>query len=64
MKAKEIRNFTLDELNVKVKDLSEEFNKLKFQHGFRPLENTAKLKDLRKDISRLRTIITEKTIAR
>ncbi|MFZ5759751.1 MAG: 50S ribosomal protein L29 [Thermodesulfobacteriota bacterium] len=64
MKAKEIRSLSLDELSVKVKDLSEELNKLKFQHGFRPLENTAKLKVLRKDIARLRTIITEKTIAR
>lgn len=64
MKVKDIRQLSVEELGTKAKDLSEELNKLKFQHGFRPLENTTKLKDLRKDISRVKTVITEKTISR
>ena len=60
MKAKEIRDLSVDDLRAKSKDLAEELNKLKFQHGIRPLENTAKLKDLRRQISRVKTIITEK----
>ena len=64
MKVKDIRQLSVEELGTKAKDLSEELNKLKFQHGFRPLENTAKLKELRKDISRVKTVITEKAISR
>ncbi|MFH1217037.1 MAG: 50S ribosomal protein L29 [Pseudomonadota bacterium] len=64
MKIKDIRQLSVEELVAKSVDLSEELNKLKFQHGFRPLENTAKLKELRKDISRVKTIITEKSISR
>ena len=60
MKTKEIRELSVDDLNAKCIDLSEELNKLRFQHGIRPLENTASLKELKKDISRLKTIITEK----
>ena len=60
MKAKEIRDLSIDDLKKKSNDLAEELNKLKFQHGIRPLENTAKLKELRRDISRVKTIITEK----
>ncbi len=61
MKAKEIRELGVDDLVTKAKDLAEELNKLKFQHGIRPLENTAKLKDLRRQISVVKTVITEKT---
>ena len=60
MKAKEIRELSVDDLRTKAKDLAEELNKLKFQHGIRPLENTAKLKELRRQISRVKTVITEK----
>lgn len=60
MKAKEIRELSVDDLRKKTKDLAEELNKLKFQHGIRPLENTAKLKDLRRQISKIKTVITEK----
>jgi large subunit ribosomal protein L29 len=60
MKAKEIRELSVDDLRTKSKDLAEDLNKLKFQHGIRPLENTAKLKDLRRQISIIKTIITEK----
>jgi large subunit ribosomal protein L29 len=60
MKSKEIRELSVDDLKSKSKDLAEELNKLKFQHGIRPLENTAKLRDLRRQISRVKTVITEK----
>ncbi|MEW6288703.1 MAG: 50S ribosomal protein L29 [Thermodesulfobacteriota bacterium] len=60
MKAKEIRELSVDDLRKKTIDLAEELNKLKFQHGIRPLENTAKLKDLRRQISKIKTVITEK----
>lgn len=61
MKAKEIRELSIDDLKAKCNDMSEELNKLRFQHGIRPLENTSSLKALKRDISRLKTIITEKS---
>jgi len=47
-----------EELVAKVRELSEEHFRLKFQHGIRPLENTAKLRQLRKEIARMQTAIT------
>ncbi|MCB2180722.1 MAG: 50S ribosomal protein L29 [Desulfobulbaceae bacterium] len=63
MKAKEMRDLSIEDLQAKCVDFAEELNKLRFQHGIRPLENTAKLKELKKDISRCKTVITEKTQA-
>jgi len=60
MKTSEIRGLTLEALAAKGKDLGEEYFKLKFQHGIRPIENTAKLRVLKRDIARVKTIITEK----
>jgi large subunit ribosomal protein L29 len=60
MKLKEFRELGVDVLQGKAKDLAEELNKLKFQHGIRPLENTAKLRALRRQIARVKTVITEK----
>jgi len=60
MKSKELRELTGEELTVKEKDLSEELFKLKFQHGIRPLENTAKLRQLRKDIACVKTALSAK----
>ena len=60
MKAQEFRELTIDDLKTKCTDMSEELNKLRFQHGIRPLENTSTLKNLKRDISRLKTVLTEK----
>ena len=60
MKAQELRELSIDDLKTKCNDMSEELNKLRFQHGIRPLENTSTLKNLKRDISRLKTVLTEK----
>jgi large subunit ribosomal protein L29 len=60
MKAKDIRALSDDELAVKERDLREELFKLSFQHKVRKLENTGKLRQLRRDIARVRTIQHEK----
>jgi large subunit ribosomal protein L29 len=60
MKMLEIRGLTLEALAAKEKDLGEELFKLRFQHGIRPLENTSNLRVLKKDIARVKTVITEK----
>lgn len=60
MKIKDIRELSKEELTAKVRDLREELFNLKFQHNIRPLENTAKLRLLRKNIAQVKTVITEK----
>lgn len=60
MKAKDLRSKKVEELESQLATLSEEYAKLQFQHGIRPLENTAKLKLLRKDIARVKTVVNEK----
>lgn len=63
MKAKELREKSIDNLQSSASDLAEEICKLKFQHGIRPLENTAKFAELKKEIARIKTVISEKSKA-
>ena len=59
MKVSEIRELEFEEMQSKVDDLREELFNLRFQHGTGQLENTTKLKQAKKDIARLKTIIRE-----
>lgn len=59
MKMKDIRSMSAEELQAKLKDLREELGNLKFQHKIRPLEDSSKLKKIRKDIARIETIVTQ-----
>jgi large subunit ribosomal protein L29 len=59
MKVSEIRDLGPEEMQSKVDDLREELFNLRFQHGTGQLENTTKLKQAKKDIARLKTIIRE-----
>ena len=60
MKASEFRDLSIEELEVKAKELSEALFNLKFQHATGQLDNTAQLKKTRKDIARVKTILVEK----
>jgi large subunit ribosomal protein L29 len=59
MKARDIREMNLDEMQRKADDLKEEFFNLRFQHEIGQLENPQKLKQTKKDIARIKTIICE-----
>ena len=61
MKATEIRELSGEELNNKESELKDQLFKLKFQHALGQLENAVKLNDVRKDIARIKTILTEKS---
>jgi large subunit ribosomal protein L29 len=56
MKTEEIRKASAEELEKKLKDLREELGNLHFQHKIRPLEDSSRLKKIRKDIARIETI--------
>ena len=60
MKASEFRDLSVEELEVKEKELTEALFNLKFQHATGQLDNTAQLKRTRKDIARVKTILVEK----
>lgn len=59
MKMNELRSMSVEELQTKMKDLREELGNLKFQHKIRPLEDSSKLKKIRKDIARIETIVSQ-----
>jgi len=60
MKATEFRELTEDELLNKEEDLKDQLFKLKFQHALGQLENAMKLKNIKKDLARIKTILREK----
>ena len=62
MKAKAIREMTSDELNLKEKELKEELFNLRFQLATGQLENPMRLKEVRKDIARTKTVLREMAI--
>ncbi|MCA1796083.1 MAG: 50S ribosomal protein L29 [Desulfuromonadaceae bacterium] len=60
MKAKELEGYSVDELQKKSDELSQELFNLKFQLHTGHLDNTAKISQLRKDIARTKTILHQK----
>jgi large subunit ribosomal protein L29 len=60
MLAKDIRTKTIDELTDELAQLKKEQFNLRFQKATGQLENTARVKLVRRDIARVKTIITEK----
>ncbi|MFH0812362.1 MAG: 50S ribosomal protein L29 [Pseudomonadota bacterium] len=59
MKAKEIRELSKEEIMQKEKDLTEEFFNLKLQHALGQLDNTMRLRQVKKDVARVKTIFRE-----
>ncbi len=62
MKAAEIRELTLEELNAKLKELKEELFNLRFQHAINQLDNPMRLNVVKKDIARIKTVIREQEL--
>jgi large subunit ribosomal protein L29 len=56
MKPEELRKMSVEDLAKNLKDLREELGNLAFQHRIRPLEDTSRLKKIKKDIARIVTI--------
>jgi large subunit ribosomal protein L29 len=59
LKASDIRNWTADQLNKQINDNQARLTALQFQKSIGQLENTAQFVTLRKDIARLKTMLTE-----
>jgi large subunit ribosomal protein L29 len=59
MKVKEIRELTTAEMLDQEKQLKEELFNLRFQLATGQLENTARIKEVRKSIARIKTVLRE-----
>ncbi|MCO6390255.1 50S ribosomal protein L29 [Aliihoeflea aestuarii] len=60
MKAADVRAKTLDELNDDLASLKKEQFNLRFQKATGQIEKTARVKEVRRDIARIKTIAAEK----
>jgi large subunit ribosomal protein L29 len=59
MKASEIKDMSMEEMLRKLDDLKEELFNLRFQHETGQLENPQKMKQAKRDIARVKTIIKQ-----
>ena len=57
MKASEIRELSVTELNEKLVELKKELFNLRFQNAINQLENPMRIKAVKKDIARVKTVI-------
>jgi large subunit ribosomal protein L29 len=62
MKIKEIRNLTNDELNAKLVAIKSELFNLRFQHATGNRANPMLLNSLKKDIAKIKTVLTEREL--
>ena len=60
MKANEIRKLSAAELDSKLADLKKDLFMLRMQHATNQLDNPLRIADVKKDIARIKTIISEK----
>lgn len=63
MKPEDLRTRTDDELRAQLVDLRKEAFNLRFQKASGQLENTARVRTVRRDIARVKTVLGEKTAA-
>jgi large subunit ribosomal protein L29 len=62
MRADEIRELTVDEIQSRIAGLEEERFRLNFRSATEPLEDPLRLRWIRKDIARLKTILREREL--
>ncbi len=63
MKIKEVRELNEQELEERVKELKEELFNLRFQEATGQLENVMRIKEVRRNIARVKTVIRERALS-
>ncbi len=58
-KTEELRKLSLKEIQIQMEDALVEMENLSIQHSTRQLDNPLRIRSLRRDIARMRTIINE-----
>ena len=64
MKAAKVREMGLDELRTKERELSEQLFRLRVQQSLGQLDNAIKLREIRRDVARVKTVLKEKQVTR
>ena len=64
MKAGKVREMGLEELRTKERELSEQLFRLRVQQSIGQLDNAIKLRQTRRDIARVKTVLREKQVPR
>ena len=59
MKMQEIREMTKEEVEIQLQDTLDELYNLRFQHAMHQLDNPIRVRDVKKDVARLRTVLHE-----
>jgi large subunit ribosomal protein L29 len=62
MKASELRELSLEELEHKLSDMTQELFNLRFQHATDQLESSTRLQQTKRDIARIKTVLRERQI--
>ena len=62
MKVNEIRNLTTEEIVAKIKEAKEELFNLRFQQATGNLEKPSRIRDLRHQVARLKTVLREREL--
>lgn len=62
MKAKELTELTIEELRSKEKEVQETLFNLRFQHATGLLENTMRIPMTKKDLARIKTVLSAKRL--
>ncbi|MBW1769859.1 MAG: 50S ribosomal protein L29 [Deltaproteobacteria bacterium] len=62
MKASELRELSLEELGHKLSDMTQELFNLRFQRATDQLENATRLRQTRREIARVKTVLREQQI--
>ncbi len=64
MKPAKVREMGLDELRTKERELLEQLFRLRVQKSLGQLDNAIKLRETRRDIARVKTVLREKQVSR
>jgi large subunit ribosomal protein L29 len=62
LRSSDIREMAVDEISKKIAELEEERFRLNFRSATEPLDDPLRLRWIRKDIARLKTILRERTL--
>jgi large subunit ribosomal protein L29 len=64
MKPSQVREMGQDELRAKEKELQEQLFRLRVQKSIGQLDNAVKVREVRRDIARVKTVLREKQVSR
>jgi large subunit ribosomal protein L29 len=56
----EVKNMSKVELNTKLSELQDKIFRLKFRHSTAPVKNPLEIREIRKDVARIKTLIAQK----